>query len=83
MPYTLSVGSGTEHRFIKSAEIIAQLDPAVPFQLAHIRSVERLEREKCHYTNQDFDVLSSARAAIGKTETPPHAAKWVEFMTAL
>lgn len=83
MAYTLSV---RQHdmtcRVVTSAEIVARLDPAIPLQLAHIRSIERLERDCCRYSNQDFDVLSAAFRAIGKSEIPSHTVKWVEAMTA-
>ena len=54
-----------------TAEIITQLDRSVPLQLAHIRNMERLEREGMRYSNEDCDVRMSARGAIGRTEVEP------------
>lgn len=83
MAYTLSLRQpDMTCRSVPSAEIIAALDPAVPLQLAHIRRVEQLERDGCRYSYEDFDVLSAAYRAIGKTEIAPHVARWVEAMTA-
>lgn len=77
--YTLSLG---KDGMISSAEIVGRLDPTVPLQLAHINSVKRIERDNCRYSNEDFDVLSAAFRAIGKSHIDPWVAKWVEAMTA-
>jgi hypothetical protein len=60
-----------------TAEIIAQLDRSVPLQLAHIRNMERLEREGCRYANEDCDVRMSARGAVGRTVVAPYEAGFV------
>ena len=76
MTYTLSTGEG----FLRSDEIIARLDASVPLQLAHINSIREIEAEGCRYSNHDFDVLSAAYRAIGKTKIEPHTAPWVAHM---
>jgi len=78
MSYTLAVRQNDHSvKYFSSSEIIALLDATVPLQRAYIRSVQRLEKEGCRYSNQDFDVLSAAFRAVGKSEISPHQAKWV------
>ena len=54
------------------SSIIAQLDPTVPYQLAHINSIRELQDNQCRYSNN----------AIGKTEVADYAAGWVARMIA-
>ncbi len=51
---------------ITSAEIVAQLDLSVVEEARYAASIEKIERECLRYSNQDYDVLSGARAAIAR-----------------
>lgn len=75
--YSLPTTTG----FLSADQIVRMLDPTVAVQLAHIRSIEALERDGVRYSNQDFDVLAGAFRAIGQQEPRPHQVPWVEAMT--
>jgi hypothetical protein len=64
--YSISVRNPDMTTFtqVTSAEIVAQLDQSVAEEARYAASIERIEREGIRYSNQDFDLLSGARAAI-------------------
>lgn len=67
-------------RWLTADAIVAQLDPTIPLQNAHIASIRDLQWHGCRYCNEDFDVLTAARRAIGKTEIASYEARWVDVM---
>lgn len=76
----MAYGLCTTAGYIKSDEIIVQLDAAIPIQNAHIQAIRDLEVSGCRYSNHDFDVLAAAHHAVGRTEIHSFEAKWVEVM---
>lgn len=79
MAYGLCIAGGGR---LTSAEIIAQLDPAIPIQAAHAQAVRDLEAHGMRYSNHDFDVLAAAHRAIGRTDVQPWERAWVDAMLA-
>lgn len=48
--------------------LIAQLDPTVRLQAAHIAYARAFAARGMRYSNEDFDIRMGLRGAIGKTE---------------
>jgi len=76
MTYSLHTSAGS----VSSAEIVAQLDRAIPIQAAHIESIRQLEANGMRYSNEDYDVLAAARRAVGRTDVKAYEAGWVARM---
>ena len=73
----MTYGLMTRKGYIKSEEIVARLDPSIAIQNAHIQAIRDLEAEGCGYSNEDYDVLSAALSAVGRTEVRDFESAWV------
>lgn len=85
MAYNISIRNSDQTTFtvMSSADIIGRLDRNIPLQAAYIALVQNLEATGCRYSNQDFDVLSSAYRAIGKSEVASYAQGFVNHWAPL
>lgn len=69
-------------RMFRAREVLAALDPAVPYQRAHRLYVEEVLRRGGRYSGETGDVCASAWRARGKAEPSQWDAAWMAAVLA-
>jgi hypothetical protein len=67
--YVIHIGN---NGYETSEQIRARLDPANSTEARYIAAIDRIERQGIRYSNEDFAVLSGARAAIWRHRQCEH-----------